>query len=64
MNEEKYREASQVAFDYVVETDQHNLTDVVKKNLQNAHHSKNIASELCGLNKIISIFKMIVCVLV
>jgi hypothetical protein len=31
MNEEKYREASQVAFDYVVETDQHNLTDVVKK---------------------------------
>jgi hypothetical protein len=36
MNEEKYREASQVAFDYVVETDQHNLTDVVRKNLQNA----------------------------
>ena len=33
MNEEKYREASQVAFDYVVETDQHNLTDV-KKNFK------------------------------
>jgi hypothetical protein len=27
MNEKKYREASQVAFDYVVETDQHNLTE-------------------------------------
>ena len=30
MNEEKYREASQVAFDYVVETDQHSLTNIKK----------------------------------